>query len=282
MSGTKDYYADLGLRRDATPDDIKKAYKKLALKVHPDKNKNKAKAEEQFKKIGEAYKILSNPQTKLMFDRELAAADMKAKVEKAASAKAKAEKAARDRQERAAPAYAKARDENETRTGENRQNTGPSQGRRYPSPDEHKAWAQGFEAGQQGTTAGRPSTPAEQYAWQQGFAAGQQVKQRRLAVKEKFEEAWMAAGRQMQQAWDSWQKAWQQQDQKTSVQVWYEAMTAGQQMKLAFARWTNGYMAWELDMRQAMQQTLHEQQLFGMFSPQGSGPYQNQFRSYPF
>ena len=123
MSGTKDYYAVLGLRQDATSDDIKKAYKKLALKVHPDKNKNKAKAEEQFKKIGEAYKILSNPQTKLMFDRELAAADMKSKVEKAASAKAKAEKAARDRQERAAPAYAKARDENKTRTGENRQNT---------------------------------------------------------------------------------------------------------------------------------------------------------------
>ena len=123
MSGTKDYYAVLGLRQDATSEDIKKAFKKLALKVHPDKNKNKAKAEEQFKKIGEAYKILSNPQTKLMFDRELAAADMKAKVGRAASAKAKAKKAASDRQERAAPAYAKARDENETRTSENSQNT---------------------------------------------------------------------------------------------------------------------------------------------------------------
>ena len=53
------YYGILGLDRDATNEDIKKAYKKLALKYHPDRNKEDG-AEDMFKKIAEAYSVLSN------------------------------------------------------------------------------------------------------------------------------------------------------------------------------------------------------------------------------
>ena len=72
----------MGLSRNATTQEIRKAYKELARKFHPDKNNNKAMAEEQFKMIDEAYRMLSDPQTKLMLDRELAAAEMKAKAKK--------------------------------------------------------------------------------------------------------------------------------------------------------------------------------------------------------
>jgi len=60
----KDYYKILGVEKNATPDDIKKAYRKLALKWHPDKNsqdeESKVKAEKMFKDIGEAYAVLSD------------------------------------------------------------------------------------------------------------------------------------------------------------------------------------------------------------------------------
>jgi len=55
-----DYYKVLGVNKNATDTEIKKAYRKLALKWHPDKNDDKKKATEMFKKIGEAYECLSN------------------------------------------------------------------------------------------------------------------------------------------------------------------------------------------------------------------------------
>ena len=65
----KDYYAILGLMRDATDEDIKRAYKKMALKYHPDKNpENPKDAEEKFKEIGEAYYVLSDKERKLQYD----------------------------------------------------------------------------------------------------------------------------------------------------------------------------------------------------------------------
>ena len=64
----KDYYKILGVSRGATEDDIKKAYRKLALKYHPDKNKSPG-AEEKFKEIGEAYEVLSDKEKREIFDR---------------------------------------------------------------------------------------------------------------------------------------------------------------------------------------------------------------------
>ncbi|ASS46875.1 DnaJ C-terminal domain-containing protein [Candidatus Karelsulcia muelleri] len=64
----KDYYEILGISRDATTDEIKKAYRKLAIKYHPDKNKEK-QAEEKFKEAAEAYDILSNPEKKKRYDQ---------------------------------------------------------------------------------------------------------------------------------------------------------------------------------------------------------------------
>ena len=59
---TKDYYKILGLSKDARPEDIRKAYKRLAIKHHPDKAKGDKKvAEEKFKEISEAYQVLSDP-----------------------------------------------------------------------------------------------------------------------------------------------------------------------------------------------------------------------------
>ena len=60
-----DYYQLLGVGRDASADDLKKAYRKLAMKYHPDKAKGDKKvAEEKFKQISEAYAVLSNPEKK--------------------------------------------------------------------------------------------------------------------------------------------------------------------------------------------------------------------------
>ncbi|NXP72996.1 DNJB6 protein, partial [Ramphastos sulfuratus] len=64
-----DYYEVLGLHKSASQDDIKKSYRQLVLKWHPDKNpSNKVKAEKKFKEIVEAYKILSDPQKRLAYD----------------------------------------------------------------------------------------------------------------------------------------------------------------------------------------------------------------------
>ncbi|CAO3663785.1 unnamed protein product [Umbelopsis ramanniana] len=67
-SQRKDYYKILGLGKDASDSEIKKAYRKLALQYHPDKNAGDEKAEARFKEIGEAYAILSDPQKKQRFD----------------------------------------------------------------------------------------------------------------------------------------------------------------------------------------------------------------------
>jgi molecular chaperone DnaJ len=65
----KDYYEILGLKKGATADEIKKAYRKLAVKYHPDKNPNDKDAEEQFKLIGEANDTLSNSEKKAHYDQ---------------------------------------------------------------------------------------------------------------------------------------------------------------------------------------------------------------------
>jgi curved DNA-binding protein len=64
-----DYYAVLGLEKNAGADQIKKAYRKLALKYHPDKNPDDKKAEERFKEISEAYAVLSDPEKKQQYDQ---------------------------------------------------------------------------------------------------------------------------------------------------------------------------------------------------------------------
>ena len=64
-SPQKDFYEILGINKNATSDEIRKAYKKLAIKWHPDKNpNNKEEAEAKFKEISEAYSVLSDPQKK--------------------------------------------------------------------------------------------------------------------------------------------------------------------------------------------------------------------------
>ena len=70
MATTKrDYYVVLGVERNANPDDVKKAYRKLAVKYHPDKNPGDKSAEDKFKELGEAYEILSNPDKRAAYDR---------------------------------------------------------------------------------------------------------------------------------------------------------------------------------------------------------------------
>jgi|AMWB02.1.fsa_nt_gi curved DNA-binding protein len=66
---SKDYYQVLGLKKDASAEDIKKAYRKLAVKYHPDKNQGNKEAEEKFKEINEAYAVLSDNQKKSQYDQ---------------------------------------------------------------------------------------------------------------------------------------------------------------------------------------------------------------------
>ncbi len=65
---TKDFYDVLGIKKSATAEELKKAYRKLAVEFHPDKNKSKD-AEEKFKEINEAYEVLSNPSKRQSYDR---------------------------------------------------------------------------------------------------------------------------------------------------------------------------------------------------------------------
>jgi len=64
----KDFYAELGVSSDASADDIKKAYRKLARSLHPDKNPGDAKAEARFKTVGEAYSVLSDTEKRKQYD----------------------------------------------------------------------------------------------------------------------------------------------------------------------------------------------------------------------
>ncbi len=65
----KDYYEVLGVNRDASEGDLKKSYRRLAMKFHPDKNPDNPKAEEQFKEVKEAYEMLSDPQKRAAYDQ---------------------------------------------------------------------------------------------------------------------------------------------------------------------------------------------------------------------
>ena len=65
----EDFYDILGVSKSATPDEIKKAYRKKALKYHPDKNPDDKSAEEKFKKAAEAYEVLSDPDKKARYDQ---------------------------------------------------------------------------------------------------------------------------------------------------------------------------------------------------------------------
>ena len=67
--GKRDYYEVLGVSKEATKDEIKKAYRKQALKYHPDKNPGDKKSEENFKEAAEAYEVLSNDEKKARYDR---------------------------------------------------------------------------------------------------------------------------------------------------------------------------------------------------------------------
>ena len=65
----KDYYETLNLSKNASESEIKKAYRKLAIKFHPDKNKGDKNAEQKFKEAAEAYEVLSNPQKRQQYDQ---------------------------------------------------------------------------------------------------------------------------------------------------------------------------------------------------------------------
>src|SRR5512136_2778293 len=65
----KDYYAILGLKKSASAEDIRKAFRKLARKYHPDVNPNDKKAEEKFKDLSEANDVLSDPKKRKIYDQ---------------------------------------------------------------------------------------------------------------------------------------------------------------------------------------------------------------------
>lgn len=68
MANKKDYYEILGVQKNATEEDIKKSYRKLALKYHPDRNPGNKEAEDRFKEINEAYAVLSDKEKRSQYD----------------------------------------------------------------------------------------------------------------------------------------------------------------------------------------------------------------------
>src|SRR5215212_2487740 len=69
MAKKRDYYEVLGVNRDASDEDIKKAYRKLAMKHHPDRNPDSKESEEKFKEAKEAYEVLSDPKKRPAYDQ---------------------------------------------------------------------------------------------------------------------------------------------------------------------------------------------------------------------
>ena len=69
MADKRDYYEVLGLQKGASAEDIKKAYRKAAMKYHPDRNPGNKEAEEKFKEVGEAYEVLSDEQKRARYDQ---------------------------------------------------------------------------------------------------------------------------------------------------------------------------------------------------------------------
>ncbi len=69
MATKRDYYEVLTLTRSASPEELKKSYRRLAVQFHPDKNPGDKKSEERFKELSEAYEVLSDPQKRQMYDQ---------------------------------------------------------------------------------------------------------------------------------------------------------------------------------------------------------------------
>ena len=65
----KDYYKVLGVERSASADDVRKAYRKLAMQYHPDRNPGDKQSEDRFKEINEAYQVLNDPQKRARYDQ---------------------------------------------------------------------------------------------------------------------------------------------------------------------------------------------------------------------
>ena len=69
MSDKKDYYKMLGVQKNATEAELKKAYRKLAMKHHPDRNPDDKEAEQKFKELNEAYSVLSDAKQRSAYDQ---------------------------------------------------------------------------------------------------------------------------------------------------------------------------------------------------------------------
>src|SRR5512141_385543 len=68
MAAKKDYYSVLGVARNAPVDEIKKSYRQIALKYHPDRNPGNKEAEDLFKEAAEAYEVLHDPEKRRLYD----------------------------------------------------------------------------------------------------------------------------------------------------------------------------------------------------------------------